>query len=155
MRSEIVSLRADGLTYAHIALRLGVTRGFVAGHLYREREGVAPKPPSVSREQVRAAVALAGGNHTVAARTLGVSRKTIYRLTPARPEGRYGPNRATDPATREVCDLIARSPMSYAEIADLSGVSESTLSRWRSGGSKGKPAFLAWVKEALAREETN
>lgn len=154
MRSEIVSLRADGLTYTRIALRLGVSKGFVAGHLYREREGKAPKPRSVTCEQVRAAVALAGGNHTEAARALGVSRKTIYRHTPRRPEGRYGPNRATDPATREVCDLIARSSMSYAEIADRSGVSESTLSRWRAG-SKGKPAFLAWVKEALTREETN
>lgn len=151
MRDEIVSMRQDGASYDEIAVRLGVTRGFVAGHLYRERKGIAPRVPlGLSRAEVEQELDANGNNRAAAARKFGVHRSTIDRMTDRISSYRKAP-RATDPATLEVLALIAESGMTDIEVADRAGIGVRTISTWRSGVCPGKVIFLEWVREAINR----
>lgn len=153
-RAEIVRLRGDGLSYSEIAARLGTTRGVVAGALRSAREGLAVgKPFPYTDEEVRAALTANGNSRRATARTLGITEKAVARraLMPANRTS-FSPNRATEPAVREVCDMVARCPHSLAVISEVSGVAVHTIWRWRAG-KPANPQFVEWVREALVRLE--
>lgn len=154
MRDRIVSMRQDGLSYDKIAEELGVTKGIVAGHLYRERKGIARRVPlGLSRAEVEQELEANGNNRVAAARKFGVHRGTIDRMTdrPTRVGSYRKAPRATDPATLEVLALIARSGMTDIEVAVVSGVSVSAIRAWRAGVRPGRAIFLEWVREAISR----
>jgi transposase-like protein len=154
MRAQIFALLESGLSYREVAAQLGVSAGCVSGHIRRHRMG-AKEAVRVSDDVLRAAMEQANGNMTKAAKLAGVHRMTISArgFGPAlgRRGGKLGPNRATDPATREICDLIERSGISCEEIAYRAGVGVSTLYKWRRGDRKAKPITISWVREALDR----
>lgn len=151
-RERIVALRREGLSYSEIATRLGVTKGFVAGHLYRERKGIRPLVPlELSRAAVEAELAANGNNRAAAARRFGVHRKTIDSRTdrPTNPGAARKPCRSTDPEVIAVMKAIDRSGLTDGEVADRSGVSSTAIQSWRAGRNNPNPNFLEWVREAV------
>jgi transposase-like protein len=152
MRERVLALLASGLTYREAAAQLGVSPGCVAGHVRRHRKKVKPRIP-ISDEALHAAVEESGGNLTKAAKIAGVSRKTLTNrgIGTGRRYRPFAPNRATDPATREICDLIEKSEMSLDQIAARSGICVSSMRRWRRGEYVAKPITISWVREALGK----
>lgn len=152
MRERVLALLASGLSYREAAAKLGVSPGCIAGHVRRHRLKTPPLT-HVPDDVLRAAMVEANGNMTKAARIAGVSRKTLVNRGFGR-EGKYrpfAPNRATDPATREICELIEQSEMSLDQIATKSGVCVSSMRRWRRGEYVAKPITISWVREALGK----
>lgn len=121
-------MHQDGLSYTEIAAYCGISRSAVAGHVYRAKIKIGLVKPSYRPRRDRSA---------------GKDRRDQPRLR--------GPNRAKDPETRKVVELINASRLYDTEIADLSGVDVSTLRKWRSGVRPGKAIFLEWVREAISR----
>lgn len=152
MREQILALLASGLTYREAAAKLGVSPGCIAGHVRRHRLKTPTRAP-IPDDVLRTAMAEANGNMTKAAQIAGVSRRTLVNRGFGR-KGKYrpfAPNRATDPATREICELIEQSEMSLNRIAARSGVCVSSMRRWRQGKYNAKPITISWVREALGK----
>lgn len=61
--------------------------------------------------------------------------------------------KATDPSTVEVLNAIGRSGFTDVQIAKVAGISTNTLTSWRNGTNTGRPLYLEWVREGIARLE--
>lgn len=118
----------EGHTYHEIAMALHCSRNAVAGHIYRHRNGygvAVPRPPRPAAPRK--------------------DRRERKRMR--------GPNRATDPETREVIDAVASSKLYDVEIANRAGIALNTLRAWRNGTHKGQSFLLECVREALTATE--
>ncbi len=157
LRTEIVRMWKAGHTYHEIAMALHCSRNAVAGHIYRHRNGrgvAAPKDPQRD-DMIRRAMIAHGGNKNAVARDLRVHHSSIRKAIqgtdiPQLPQGNVrSPNMATDPATREVIDLVDKSSLTDAEITERVGMARTNLNGWRSGRHVGTPFLLECVREAL------
>ena len=127
---KLEALHAQGLSYSEIAAHLGISKNAVAGRIYRERVAaglvIPPFRPSRAKKATR--------------RFLSRNR---------------GRNKAKDPATRRIIEMVNASRLYDHEIAEIAGITTATIRTWRAGTKVGKPVFISWVQEALEREEAN
>jgi len=149
---EVIALHLQGLSNKEIAARTGRTRNAVIGRIWRHTQRTHPAAPRKGLPDdatIRKVLAENQGVIRYTAKALGVSQQRLTSAGYRNP--RKAKNRATDPATREVVDMIFESPVPKYMIAEGAGIGLNTIYGWSSGNHTGRPFLLACVRDYLTK----